>query len=152
MKKNKISIIIFNPPAPHHQTPLLHHKIDYIFIVYLFTFITAAEINCFWFFPTLSAQGATPPTSTPFLSNQHCRAGRGSVCPRDCNTLHSRHKLISSTTMHLGQVHLGVTTGLVPPGAISSHSRIWDDGAARCQTMASLPRQLNACQPWLLRG
>lgn len=68
MKKNKISIIIFNPPAPHHQTPLLHHKIDYIFFVYLFTFITAAEINRFWFFShTLGVGSNTPHLHSPPL-------------------------------------------------------------------------------------
>lgn len=59
-------------------------------------------------------------------------------------------------TMHLGQVHLGVTAGLVPLEAISSHFRIsgmverWDvrqwlpPSSAKC-LLASAPERLN-CQ------
>ena len=103
---NKIPIITFNPPRCY----------------------TTRQIALFIYFPSVLLQinsfGFLSPYGELALHPIHLHAPHRPCCWVDlpaCEIVRQRRHSHPYPTMHQGQVHLGVTTGLVPPGAISSH-------------------------------
>lgn len=136
---NKISIIVF-----HSRCCCTTREITLYSDVAVCVIIAFAKNKWLHFLLSLMLLTHTY-THTPASPGPRYWVELGSVCLRDCHGLQSGDKLTPYPTMHSGQVHLGVTTGLVPPGAISSQLRIWGGGVVRCQTMPPPPHQLNAC-------
>lgn len=102
---NKISLIIFNPPCCYTKRQIL---------LFIYFPLVLLQINSFWL-PLLVQGIDASPTRRVVLSWFWIWLPVRLPQVRQCRQYHPY------PTMHLGQVHLGVTTGLVPLGAISSH-------------------------------